>query len=52
MLEPFIVPALFQKYQNGSNTVIDEWTLSLAMAQDTSAGGGISQLEDHYNTFM
>ncbi|KAL5528823.1 hypothetical protein ACEPAF_7962 [Sanghuangporus sanghuang] len=53
VLEPFIVPALFQKYNTADNmSVIDEWTLSLAMAQDTSSDGGLSQLEDHYNTFI
>ena len=70
VLEPFIVPALFEKYQvcnharstglgvtddvaqNGTGTVVDEWTLSEAMAADTSPGGGLSQIEDHYNTFM
>ena len=45
--------ALFQKYNTAGNTSVgDEWTLSLAMAQDTSPGGGLSQLEDHYNTFI
>ncbi|TFK68459.1 glycoside hydrolase [Pluteus cervinus] len=48
VLEPFISPALFQKYPGAS----DEWTLSTAMAADTSAGGGLQQLEDHYNTFI
>ncbi|TDL22949.1 glycoside hydrolase [Rickenella mellea] len=53
VLEPFITPALFQKYQNLSFVVEDEWTLSQAMAADTSAGGGLqAQLEDHYNTFI
>ncbi len=47
MLEPFIVPALFQKYP----TATDEWSLSEAMAADT-AGGGLEQLEDHYATFI
>jgi hypothetical protein len=46
-LEPFITPALYQKYSNA----IDEWTLSTAMAADT-ASGGISQLETHYQTFI
>lgn len=46
--EPFIAPALYQKYP----TAIDEWTLSEAMAADTSAGGGLSQLETHYQTFI
>ncbi|KAI5120174.1 hypothetical protein M0805_008440 [Coniferiporia weirii] len=52
VLEPFIAPALFEKYQNLSTPAIDEWTLSQAMAADTSAGGGLSQIEDHYNTFI
>ncbi|THH07809.1 hypothetical protein EW145_g3129 [Phellinidium pouzarii] len=52
VLEPFIAPALFEKYQNLSTPVIDEWTLSQAMAADTSPGGGLSQIEDHYNTFI
>lgn len=48
VLEPFITPALFQKYQPGA---IDEWTVSAAMAADT-ASGGLSQLEEHYKTFI
>lgn len=47
VLEPFISPALFQKYPG----TVDEWTLSQAMAADT-ASGGLNQLEDHYNTFI
>ncbi|KAG6849606.1 hypothetical protein H0H93_006963 [Arthromyces matolae] len=47
VLEPFIVPALYQKYPGA----VDEWTLSSLMAADT-ANGGINQLEDHYNTFI
>ncbi|KDR69274.1 hypothetical protein GALMADRAFT_77525 [Galerina marginata CBS 339.88] len=47
VLEPFITPALFQKYP----TAMDEYTLSQAMAADT-ASGGLQQLEDHYNTFV
>jgi glucan 1,3-beta-glucosidase len=41
-------PALYQKYP----TAIDEWTLSEAMAADTSPGGGLTQLETHYQTFI
>ncbi|TFK50792.1 glycoside hydrolase family 5 protein [Heliocybe sulcata] len=48
VLEPFITPALYQKY----NGAIDEWTLSEAMRNDTGEGGGIGQIEDHYNTFI
>ena len=47
VLEPFIAPALYQKYPGA----VDEWTLSENMRSDT-AGGGISQLEDHYKTFI
>lgn len=48
VLEPFITPALFQKYQPAA---VDEWTISIAMAADT-ASGGLSQLENHYKTFI
>jgi hypothetical protein len=48
VLEPFISPTLFQKYPGA----VDEWTLSTLMAADTSPGGGLSQIEDHYNTFI
>ncbi|KAK1221925.1 hypothetical protein PQX77_015253 [Marasmius sp. AFHP31] len=47
VLEPFISPALFEKYSGA----IDEWTLSQAMAQDTN-NGGLDQLEEHYKTFI
>ncbi|KZT18590.1 glycoside hydrolase family 5 protein [Neolentinus lepideus HHB14362 ss-1] len=47
VIEPFIAPSFFQKY----NGTVDEWTLSIAMANDT-ASGGLQQLEDHYNTFI
>lgn len=57
--EPFIVPALYEKYQNVTpnaaipgGEAVDEWTLSVAMRNDTGPGGGISQLEDHYKTFI
>ncbi|KAH7929557.1 glycoside hydrolase family 5 protein [Leucogyrophana mollusca] len=47
VLEPFISPALYQKYPGA----VDEWTLSTLMAADT-ANGGLNQLEDHYKTFI
>jgi glucan 1,3-beta-glucosidase len=47
VLEPFISPALFQRYPGA----VDEWTLSVLMAADTDSGG-LNQLEDHYNTFI
>ncbi|KAJ3970001.1 glycoside hydrolase family 5 protein [Lentinula raphanica] len=48
VIEPFITPSFFEKY----TTAVDEWTLSEAMTADTSEGGGLGQLEDHYNTFI
>lgn len=48
VIEPFITPSFFEKYPSA----VDEWTLSEAMTADTSDGGGLSQLEDHYNTFI
>lgn len=45
------VPALYEKYYNATIQAVDEWTLSQNMAADT-AGGGFSQLEDHYKTFI
>ncbi|KAJ7590552.1 glycoside hydrolase family 5 protein [Mycena floridula] len=47
VLEPFITPAIFQKYPEAS----DEWSLSTLMAADT-ANGGLQQLEEHYATFI
>jgi hypothetical protein len=47
VLEPFISPALYQKYPGA----VDEWTLSQLMAADT-ASGGLNQLETHYDTFI
>ena len=49
MLEPFITPALYQRYADAG--AIDEWTISTLMAADT-ANGGLSQLENHYDTFI
>lgn len=49
--EPFIVPALYEKYLNSTTPAVDEWTLSQNMAADT-ANGGLSQLEEHYKTFI
>ncbi|KAF9265121.1 glycoside hydrolase [Marasmius fiardii PR-910] len=48
VLEPFICPAPFEKYQPEA---VDEYTLHPAMAADT-ANGGADQLEDHYKTFI
>jgi len=44
-------PALFEPYLNNPQPAVDEWTLSQAMAAD-STNGGLKQLEDHYSTFI
>ncbi|KAF9648416.1 hypothetical protein BDM02DRAFT_3129101 [Thelephora ganbajun] len=49
VLEPFISPALFQRYADAG--AIDEWTISTLMAADTT-NGGLAQLEHHYDTFI
>ena len=50
MLEPFIVPAPYEKY---APTAVDEWTVAEAMAADTGPGGGLEfQMRQHYDTFI
>ncbi|KAH7090871.1 glycoside hydrolase superfamily, partial [Auriculariales sp. MPI-PUGE-AT-0066] len=50
--EPLIVPHLYEKYSDLQPPLNgDEWTLSQAMTADT-AGGGLSQMENHYKTFI
>lgn len=51
VLEPLVVPSLFEPYVNAVPPAQDEWTLSQAMAADT-ANGGLAQLEKHYDTFI
>ncbi|KAI8998465.1 glycoside hydrolase [Trametes punicea] len=46
--EPFIVPALYEKYVNTSTPAVDEWHLTQLMQAD----GSISDLENHYKTFI
>ena len=47
--EPFIVPALYEIYANGSNgqTAIDEYTLSQNMGDNLTAA-----MTEHYETFI
>lgn len=45
-------PALFEKYHSNNVPPVDEWVLSEAMAGDTRPGGGLSQIESHYKTFI
>ncbi|KAF8228078.1 glycoside hydrolase [Tricholoma matsutake] len=46
--EPFICPALYEKYINSNNVAVtDEWTLSIAM------GVGLAkEMEAHYSSFI
>ncbi|WVQ81392.1 hypothetical protein IAT38_003516 [Cryptococcus sp. DSM 104549] len=45
--EPFIVPALYERYQNTTPKAIDEYTLSQAMGDNLAA-----EMEEHYKTFI
>lgn len=47
--EPFICPALYEKYVNNDKgiTVLDEWTLNLAMGDKIA-----EEMENHYKTFI
>ncbi|KAJ7643673.1 exo-beta-1,3-glucanase [Roridomyces roridus] len=46
--EPFIAPALYEKYVNSSSiAIVDEWTLSIAMGANLA-----SEMEEHYKTFI
>jgi len=46
--EPFVCPALFEKYINSSTiAVVDEWTLSIAMGDNLA-----KEMEEHYSTFI
>ncbi|EJD53290.1 glycoside hydrolase [Auricularia subglabra TFB-10046 SS5] len=47
VLEPFISPAMFEKYPG----TVDEYDLSLKMQADT-ANGGFDWLKQHYETFI
>lgn len=49
MLEPFIVPGLFEPYENTSTPVVDEWGL----AQRWRSEGKLEQnYRQHYDTFV
>ncbi|KAJ7133535.1 glycoside hydrolase family 5 protein [Mycena epipterygia] len=46
--EPFITPALYEKYVNSSSIpIVDEWTLSIAMGSNLA-----TEMEEHYKTFI
>jgi len=48
VLEPFITPALFEKYLTSPTPAVDEYSLSQLMRAD----GSINDLEKHYQTFI
>jgi hypothetical protein len=48
VLEPFISPALFEKYLTSPTPPVDEYALSQLMRAD----GSINDLEKHYQTFI
>ena len=48
VLEPFITPALFEKYLSSPTPAVDEYSLSQMMRAD----GSINDLEKHYQTFI
>lgn len=48
VLEPFITPALFEKYLTAPTPAVDEYSLSQLMRAD----GSINDLEKHYQTFI
>ncbi|KAL1410922.1 hypothetical protein Q8F55_001865 [Vanrija albida] len=45
--EPFIVPALYEKYQNVTPNAFDEYTLAQAMGDNLAV-----EMEQHYATFI
>jgi hypothetical protein len=46
--EPFICPAIYEKYINSSSIpIVDEWTLSQAMGSSLA-----KEMEEHYATFI
>ncbi|TXT13576.1 hypothetical protein VHUM_00943 [Vanrija humicola] len=45
--EPFIVPALYEKYQNVTPNAFDEYTLSQCMGENLAV-----EMEQHYATFI
>jgi glucan 1,3-beta-glucosidase len=46
--EPFISPALYEKYLSSPTPAVDEWTLTDNMRKNNAIG----DLEEHYKTFI
>jgi aryl-phospho-beta-D-glucosidase BglC (GH1 family) len=47
VLEPFIVPSLFEPYVDATTPAVDEWTLCQALGTKAA-----SVIENHYKTFI
>ena len=48
VLEPFISPALFEKYLTAPTPAVDEYSLTQLMRAD----GSVNDIEKHYQTFI
>ncbi len=50
--EPFIVPALYEPYENTSNPAVDEFTLSQRYLSEGGADNLRAKMTEHYETFI
>lgn len=50
--EPFIVPALYEPYENTSSPVVDEFTLSQRYRSEGGVENLRQKLTEHYETFI
>ncbi|SNX87453.1 related to EXG1 - exo-beta-1,3-glucanase (I/II), major isoform [Melanopsichium pennsylvanicum] len=50
--EPFIVPALYEAYENTSNPAVDEFTLSQRYRSEGGEANLRSKMIEHYDTFI
>lgn len=54
VVEPFIVPSIFEPYENTSQTtyVVDEYTLMQQWIKEGGEVGATTKLQQHYDTFI
>lgn len=50
--EPFIVPALYEPYENTSSPAVDEFTLSQRYLSEGGADNLRAKMTEHYETFI
>ncbi|SPC62052.1 related to EXG1 - exo-beta-1,3-glucanase (I/II), major isoform [Ustilago sp. UG-2017b] len=50
--EPFIVPALYELYENTSSPAVDEFTLSQKFLQEGGQDNLCAKMTQHYDTFI